>query len=76
MHVSDAFGLTLVKFLKLIRINRARRQIHERGAEASVADIALDAGLPPAGRFSQEFEEVFDELPSRAVERSKSRLKT
>jgi AraC-like DNA-binding protein len=76
MHVSDTFGLTLVKFLKLIRINRARRQIHERGAEASVADIALDAGLPHAGRFSQEFEEVFDELPSRAVERSKSRLKT
>ena len=76
MHVSDTFGLTLVKFLKLIRINRARRQIHERGAEASVADIALDAGLPHAGRFSQEFEDVFDELPSHAAERSKSRLKT
>ena len=76
MHASDTFGLTLVKFLKLIRINRARRQIHERGAEASVADIALDAGLPHAGRFSQEFEDVFDELPSHAAERSKSRLKT
>ena len=57
-------------------INRARRQIHERGAEASVADIAYDAGLPHAGRFSQEFEDVFDELPSHAAERSKSRLKT
>ena len=76
MHVSDAFGLTLVKFLKLIRINRARRQIHERGAEASVTDIAHDAGLTHAGRFSQEFEDVFDELPSDAAERSKSRLKT
>jgi len=52
------------------------RQIHERGAEASVADIALEAGLPHAGRFSQEFEDVFDELPSHAAERSKSRLKT
>ncbi|MGB1190584.1 MAG: helix-turn-helix domain-containing protein [Pseudomonadales bacterium] len=76
MHVSDTFGLTLVKFLKLIRINRARRHIHERGAEANVADIAFDAGLPHAGRFSQEFEGVFDELPNRAVERSKSRQKT
>ena len=42
----------------------------------SVADIAYDAGLPHAGRFSQEFEDVFDELPSHAAERSKSRLKT
>lgn len=73
MHVSDTYGLTLVKFLKLIRINRARRHIHERGAEASVADIALDAGLPHAGRFSQEFEHVFDELPSRAVKRTRGR---
>ena len=76
MHVSDTFGLTLVKFLKLIRINRARRQTHECGAEASVTDIARDAGLTHAGRFSQEFEDVFDELPSDAAERSKSRLKT
>jgi AraC-like DNA-binding protein len=76
MHVSDTFGLTLVKFLKLSRINRARRQIHERGAELSVADIAYGAGLQHAGRFSQEFENVFNELPSQAVERSKSRLKT
>ena len=42
----------------------------------SAADIAHDAGLPHAGRFSQEFEDVFDELPSNAAERSKSRLKT
>ena len=40
------------------------------------ADIAHDAGLPHAGRFSQEFEDVFDELTSHAAERSKSRLKT
>ena len=41
-----------------------------------MADIAHDAGLAHAGRFSQEFEDVFDELPSHAAERSKSRLKT
>ena len=39
------------------------------------ADIAHDAGLPHAGRFYQEFEDVFDELPSQAAERFKSRLK-
>ena len=76
VHVSDTYGLTLVKFLKLIRINRARRQIHERGDQASVAEIAYDAGLPHAGRFSNEFEVVFAELPSRAVERVKNRPKT
>ena len=42
----------------------------------SASDIAHDAGLPHTGRFSQEFEDVFDELPSHAAERSKSRLKT
>lgn len=41
-----------------------------------MADIAHGAGLPHAGRFSQEFEDVFDELPSHAAERSKIRLKT
>ena len=45
-------------------------------AGTGVADIAHDAGLPHAGCFSQEFEDVFDKLPSHAHERSESRLKT
>ena len=45
-------------------------------AGTGLADIAPDPSLPHAGRFSKEFEDVFDELPSHAAERSKSRLKT
>ena len=45
-------------------------------AGTGVADIAHEAGLLHSGRFSQEFEDVFDELPSHVLERSKSHLKT
>ena len=41
-----------------------------------MADIAHDAGLSHAGRFFQDFKDVFDELPSHASDRPRSRLKT
>ena len=75
-HVQQTFGLTLVRFLKVIRMNRARRLIHEIGTEQVIAEIAQDSGLSHAGRFSREFADIFDEAPSDARDRAKRRLKT
>lgn len=75
-YVRRTYGLTLVRFLKVIRMNRARRLIHEIGTEQVIAEIAQDSGLSHAGRFSREFADIFDEAPSDARDRAKRRLKT
>ena len=75
-HVQKTYGLTLVRFLKIVRMNRARRLIHEMGTDDIIAEIAQDAGLSHAGRFSREFADIFDEAPSDARDRAKRRLKT
>ena len=75
-YVQQTFGLTLVRFLKVVRMNRARRLIHEIGTEQVIAEIAQNSGLSHAGRFSREFADIFDEAPSDARDRAKNRLKT
>lgn len=75
-YVRRTYGLTLVRLLKVIRMNRARRLIHEIGTEQVIAEIAQNSGLSHAGRFSREFADIFDEAPSDARDRAKNRLKT
>ena len=75
-YVRKTYGQTLVRFLKVIRMNRARRLIHEKGNEQVIAEIAQDSGLPHAGRFSREFADIFDEAPSDARDRARRRLRS
>ena len=68
--------MTLVRFLKVVRMDRARRLIHEIGTEQVIAEIAQISGLSHVDRFSREFADIFDEAPSDARNRARNRLKT
>ena len=57
------------RFLKLLRLNNARRLI-ESGRH-SVSHAATSSGLQHLGRFSSDYHELFGELPSRTALRAK-----
>ena len=57
------------RFLKLLRLNNARRLIE--GGRHSVSHAATSSGLYHLGRFSSDYHELFDELPSRTALRAK-----
>ena len=57
------------RFLKLLRLNNARRLIE--GGRHSVSHAATSSGLHHLGRFSSDYHELFDELPSRTALRAK-----
>lgn len=57
------------RFLKLLRLNNARRLI-ESGRH-SVSHAATSSGLHHLGRFSNDYHELFGELPSRTALRAK-----
>ncbi len=57
------------RFLKLLRLNNARRLIE--GGRHSVSHAATSSGLYHLGRFSSDYHELFGELPSRTALRAK-----
>ena len=57
------------RFLKLLRLNNARRLI-ESGRH-SVSHAATSSGLHHLGRFSSDYHDLFGELPSRTALRAK-----
>ena len=60
-------GVTPGRFRKVFRLNKARRLI-ETG-QHSVTTAAGLSGLHHLGRFSQDYNELFGELPSVALRR-------
>lgn len=67
-HAFDhCVGMGPGRFRKLMRLNRARRLL-EGGAD-SVATAAMAVGLCHLGRFSSDYRQLFDELPSQTLRR-------
>ena len=64
----EEFGVTPVRYLKLVRLNGARRDLL-RGSPrtARVTDVALRWGFLEAGRFAGEYQRLFGELPSQTL---------
>lgn len=71
----EQLGLTPVRFLKLRRLNRVRRELldPEAGA-AGVAAAVRRAGVYDLGRFAGEYRELFGELPSQTLRRTRGGL--
>jgi AraC family ethanolamine operon transcriptional activator len=71
----EHLATTPVKFLRLRRLNRVRREIldPETGADG-IAAAARRAGIYDLGRFSGDYRRLFGELPSETLRRSRRRL--
>jgi AraC family ethanolamine operon transcriptional activator len=64
----DELGLSPLKFLRLLRLHRARRELAGAQSEsATVADIADRLGLFHHGRFAAEYRQLFGEMPSQTL---------
>jgi AraC-like DNA-binding protein len=70
----DAFrrfrGVSPMRHLRNLRLDRVRAQLLTTGRDGSVTTIALDAGFGHLGRFSQDYADRFGEKPSETLRRS------
>jgi AraC family ethanolamine operon transcriptional activator len=64
----EQFGVTPVRYLKVVRLNGARRELVVADASSTkVVDIALRWGFVELGRFSGEYNKLFNQLPSHTL---------
>jgi transcriptional regulator GlxA family with amidase domain len=69
----EHLGTTPVRFLKVRRLNRVRRELLAAEPGASVTAVALRAGVYDLGRFAGEYRQLFGELPSETLRYSTAR---
>jgi len=66
----EHLGVTPQRYLKLVRLNGARRDLLRASPSATtVTDVALGWGFLELGRFAGEYRRFFGELPSETLRR-------
>jgi AraC family ethanolamine operon transcriptional activator len=66
----EGLGLSPLRFLRLLRLHTARRELAAAQAgTTTVADIADGLGLLHHSRFAAEYANLFGEMPSRTLAR-------
>jgi AraC family ethanolamine operon transcriptional activator len=65
---NDVYGITPVKYLKIVRLNGARRDLRdaESGLEA-VQDVAAKWGFWHLSHFAEDYRRLFLETPSQTL---------
>lgn len=65
----DVLGVNPVAFLRMLRLNRARRDLFDSGNAFQVKDVVDRWGFWHPSRFSGEYRQMFEELPSETLRR-------
>jgi AraC-like DNA-binding protein len=60
----EHFGVTPKAYVRVIRLNRSRRDLLKGAPEALVADVANRWGFWHMGQFAKDYGRLFGELPS------------
>lgn len=69
----EYMGISPVRYLRLVRLNEARRELMTSGKKRiKVMDVALNWGFVEMGRFSGEYRQLFQELPSETLKASRN----
>lgn len=63
----DAYGVSPMAYLRMVRLKRIRAQLLARQGGSAVSDIAKKWGFPHMGRFAQVYRREFGELPSETA---------
>ena len=67
----DLLGVTPVRYLKLLRLNRVRQTLSQRTPDReTVTSVAARFGFGDLGRFAVEYRQLFGERPSEALRRA------
>ncbi|WP_321276876.1 helix-turn-helix domain-containing protein [Thiomicrorhabdus indica] len=64
-------GCSPLRFLRTMRLNEVRRTLKASDGEKQISDIASNWGFWHAGQFSQDYKQLFGELPSETVKKAK-----
>jgi AraC family transcriptional regulator, ethanolamine operon transcriptional activator len=73
----DALGMGPATYLRRVRLNGARRALQRRSPRsATVADVALEFGFWHLGRFAEQYDKLFGELPHETVHRADKGIRT
>jgi AraC family ethanolamine operon transcriptional activator len=66
----DQLGVTPVRYIKLLRLNRAQRLLRRASpSNDTVTSIAFACGFIELGRFAGDYRRLFGESPSRTLRR-------
>ena len=71
----DALGLTPLQYLRMLRLNAVRRELRALAAArqpVSIGDVAARWGFWHWSRFTENYRQLFGELPSHTVRRVRS----
>ena len=63
----ERFGMSPMAYLKVLRLNRARRQLRDAAPGTSVTDVAMRSGFLHLGRFATDYGRFFGEWPSATL---------
>ena len=63
----EAFGVSPRHFLMVRRLAAVRRELLRGRAQTSITEVATRWGFFHLGRFSQDYRELFFELPSQTL---------
>ncbi|MDD0811001.1 helix-turn-helix domain-containing protein [Curvibacter sp. RS43] len=66
-HFQSVLGESPADFLKAVRLNACRRRLREPSAPDKVQDVAAQWGFFHMGHFSQDYKDLFGELPSQTL---------
>ena len=64
-------GYTPMAFAKTVRLQRAKKMLQEANQRTSVSEIAFKCGFGNLGHFANDFREMFGELPSEMLARTR-----
>ena len=70
-HFKMFLGTTPLGWARRMRLARARRELLRSRARTTVTDIAFANGFSQLGRFAAQYREVFGELPSATLGRTR-----
>ena len=63
----ERFGMPPMAYLKVLRLNQARRLLRHAPGGVSVTEVALDSGFRHLGRFAADYSHFFGERPSATL---------
>jgi AraC family ethanolamine operon transcriptional activator len=67
----ERYGTTPAQYAKIIALNAVRNQLRLVPLTSNVTEVAMSWGFYHLGRFSQQYKQLFDELPSVTIQQNR-----
>jgi len=71
----ERYGLTPRQYNRILTLNIVRHKLCHSRPEESISTIAMDWGFYHLGHFSQQYKQLFSELPSVTIKRCRESIR-